>query len=69
MLCRRQALEHLVADRLHADPLDERLDDAEVDVRFEQRQPDFAKRRLDVLRRQPSLATQGLEDILQACAE
>ena len=40
---RRQALLHLLADRLDADPLDEFLDDREVDVSLEERQAHFFK--------------------------
>ena len=55
--------------RAIADAIDERLDDLEVDVGFEQRQPNLAERRLDVLGRQPRLAAKSLENVLQACAE
>ncbi len=37
-----------LAERLLFDAREERLDDAELDVRLEQRQADFAQRRLDV---------------------
>ena len=47
VLRRRQALQDLVADGLRAHAIDERLDDAEVDVRFEQRQPNLAQRGVD----------------------
>ena len=69
LLRRRQAAEHVLLHRPVADAVDERLDDLEVDVGFEQRQPDLAQRRLDVLGRQPRFAPQGLEDVLQACAQ
>ena len=55
--------------RAIADPVDEGLDDLEVDVGFEQREADLAERRLDVLRRQLRLAAKRLEHVLQACAE
>ncbi len=55
----REALEHLVADRLGPHPLDERLDDAEVHVGFEQRQPNLAKRGIDGRFAQPGLATRA----------
>ena len=55
--------------RLIADAVDERLDDLEVDVRLEQRQPDLAQRRFDVFGRQPDLAPERLEDVLDAGAE
>ena len=69
LLRRRQAAEDVLPHRPVAHPVDERLDDLEVDVRLEQRQPNLAQRGLDVLRRQPRLAAQGLEDVLKACAE
>ena len=47
----RQALEDLLIDRPVAHAIDERLDDLEVDVRFEQRHPDLAERGLDGLLR------------------
>ena len=52
-----------------ADAIDERLDDLEIDVGFEQRETNLAQRRLDVLGRQPRLAAERLEDVLEACAE
>jgi len=36
-----------------ADAVDERLDDLEIDVGFEQREPNLAEGDLDILRRQP----------------
>ena len=55
LLRRRQAAEDVLPHRPIAHAVDERLDDLEVDVGFEQRQADLAQRRLDVLRRQPRL--------------
>jgi hypothetical protein len=52
-----------------AHAIDERLDDLEVDVRFEQREPNLAQAHFDVLRRQPGLAPKRLENVLKACAE
>ena len=69
LLRRRQAPQDVFADRLGAHALDERLDDAEVDVRFEQRQPDLAQRRVDRLLGEPCFAAERLEDVLQAGAE
>ena len=69
LLPRRQAPEDRLVHRPVADAVDERLDDLEVDVGLEQRQPDLAQRRLDVLGRQPDLAAQRLEDVLDAGAE
>ena len=53
LLRRRQALEHVLVHRPIAHAIDERLDDLEVDVGFEQRQPDLAQRRLDGLLGEP----------------
>src|SRR5262249_28303764 len=69
MLVGRQATEDLVPHRLGAHALDERLDDAEIDVRFEQRQTDFTQRRVDVLFREPGLTPDRLEDTLETVAE
>ena len=60
----RQAPQHGLVHRAIADPVDERLDDFEVDVGFEEREANLAQRRLDVLRRQPHFAAQRLEDLL-----
>ena len=56
LLDRRQALQDGLIGRLVANAIDERLDDLEVDVGFEQRQPDLPQRRLDVFRGQTHLA-------------
>ena len=53
----REAAEHLLVHRPVAHAIDERLDDLEVDVRFEQRQADFPQRRLDVDLREASVTT------------
>ena len=47
LLARRQALQDRLIHRAIAHAIDERLDDLEVDVGFEQRQPDFAEGVLD----------------------
>ena len=69
VLGRRQAPQDVVADGLGAHALDERLDDAEVDVRFEQRQPNLAQRRVDRRLGQSRFTAKRLEDVLQAGAE
>ena len=69
LLRRRQALEDVLIDGLVADAIDERLDDLEVDVRFEQRQADFAQRRLDGLLGQTGFTAKRPEDVLEAGAE
>ena len=65
----RQALQDRLVHGLVADAIDERLDDLEVDVGFEQRQPDLAQRGFDMLGREPDFAAQRLENILDARAE
>ena len=57
VLRRREAAEHFLVHRAIAHAIGKRLDDLEVDVRFEQRQADFPQRRLDVGLRQASVAT------------
>ena len=69
LLRRRQALEDGLVDRLVADAVDERLDDLEVDVCFEQRHPDFAERGLDRLLGEAALTAQRPENALQAVTE
>ena len=69
LLRRRQAVQHVLSHRPVADPVDERLDHLEVDVRFEQRETDLAQRDLDRFGRQPCFAAQRFEDVLQAGAE
>ncbi len=44
LVSRRQALQHLLADRLDTDPLDEFLDDLEVDVGLEECQSHLLER-------------------------
>jgi hypothetical protein len=69
LLTGRQALEHCLIHRPIADPVDERLDDLEVDVGFEQRHPDLAERRFDVIFGQAHLAPERLEGVLDAGAQ
>src|SRR5262249_36554989 len=64
-----EALQHVLFHRPVTNPVDKGLDDLEVDVGFEQREPNLTQRGLDVLRRKPSLTSQRLEDILEACAQ
>ena len=65
LLGRRQAAQHVLADRALAHAIDERLDDLEVDVGLEQRHADLAQRRLDDRLRQPRLAAQRAEHVLE----
>ncbi len=61
LLWRGQARRHLDADKSRPHPVDELLDDLEVDVGLEQRQPHLAEPGLHVLR--PQHATAG--DLLE----
>jgi hypothetical protein len=65
----RKAAQDVLPHRPVANPVDECLDDLEVDVGFEQCEPDFPQRRLDVLRRQARFTAKRLERVLEACAE
>ncbi len=49
LLAGREALQHLLAERALAHALDERADDLEVDVGFEQGEADLAHRARDRL--------------------
>ena len=61
----REGGEHFLAHGFFLDVLDELLDDAEMDVGFEQRHADLAQRGLHVFGGQFSFAAQVLEDALQ----
>ena len=61
LLCRVQRGVDLCALRPLADVADELLDDVEVDVRLEQREPDLAGGGVDVGVGQPGLAPQVAE--------
>ena len=69
LLRRREAAENILPHGTVANTVDERLDDLEVDVGFEQREANLAQRGLDVLFRQPPLAAERLENVLEATAE
>jgi hypothetical protein len=69
VLLRRQAAQDLLVDRPLADAVDERFDDAKVDVGFEQREADLAQRGIDRVLGQPGVAAEGAEDLLQARAQ
>ena len=64
----RKRGEHFLAHGLFLDGFDELLDDAEMDVGFEQRHADFAQGGFHVLRREFALSAQSLEDALQLVA-
>ena len=69
LLAGGQALEDLGADGLLADAGDEVLDDLEVDVRLEQREPDLAHRGVDVGLADAAAAGQVAEGLAQALAQ
>jgi len=58
-----------ITHRPRAHAFDERLDDAKVDVGFEQRQPDFPERRIHGRLGQPGFSPKGFEDALEPGAE
>ena len=55
--------------RAVAHAIDERLDDLEVDVGFEQREANFAERVLDVRFGQPTFTPDRAKDVLESVAE
>ena len=69
LLGRCQALEDVLVDRAIAHPIDESLDDLEVDVRLEQRHSNLAQREFDRLLGEADLAPQRAEHILETVAE
>ncbi len=69
LLVRGQAAEHFLVDGPIAHAIDEGLDDLEVDVRFEQRHPDFPERQLDGLFGKPALSANIAENVLQPIGE
>ena len=69
LLIGRQAAEHFLVDGPIAHAIDERLDDLEVDVRLEQRHPDFPERQLDGLFGKPAPSADVAENVLQPIGE
>ncbi len=65
LLARRQALQHRLAERPLADAGDEVADDREVDVGFEQGEPDLAHRTRDRLLVERPLLPEVAESALQ----
>ena len=56
VLLGRQRAQHFLAERLAFDVLDEVADDLDIDVGFEQREPDLAQRLFDIALGDPALA-------------
>ncbi len=69
LLPRSETAEHGLIHRAVADAVDECLDDFEIDVGLEQREPDLVERRFHLLGREAHLAPQRCEDFLDAGAE
>ena len=65
LLARAEALQHLLAERPLPDLGDEALDDLEIDVGLEQREPDLTHRTRDRLLVQLAPAPQVAEGALQ----
>ena len=69
LLSRRQRREHILANGLDPNALDEALHDFEIDVRFEKRHAHLAQRLLDILLRQPAKSAEPVEDACEARGE
>jgi len=69
VLLRREAAEHLLAEGVAFDRLDEVADDVEVDVGLEEREPHVAQRFFDVALGDPPLALQLAEERVELLAE
>ena len=69
LLARGEALQHLLAERALAHPLDEAADDLEVDVGLDQREADLAHRARDRLLVEPAALAQVAEDAAEPVGE
>ena len=69
LLPRRERCKDVLAHGLDADAPDEALDDLEVDVGLEESHAHFAQGLLDILIRQPAVATEQVEDAGEARGE
>jgi hypothetical protein len=69
VLLGREAPQHLLAEGVALDGLDELLDDADVDVGLEERQAHVAQRLLDVLLGDLSLAAQLAPQAVELLAQ
>jgi hypothetical protein len=68
-LARREAADHLLAERLVLDARDEVLDHRETGVRIEEGEAHFAQHLLDVVLGEARVAAQGLDDVGEALRE
>ena len=69
LLARRERFENVTPHGALTDALEERANDLDVDVRFEQGQTHLAQRLRDVVLAEAAEATQPLEDVVQPVAE
>src|SRR5207237_1628960 len=69
LMARGQALQHLLADRLFTDVVNEVFDDLEMNIRLKESQTDFLQRFCNVLFRQDPVTTESLQDCLKLLAE
>ena len=69
LLARRQAAHDVLSEGLLTNPLHKVLDDLKVDVRFQERQPDFARRLLDVGFRQLAAPAQMGKNAVEFCGK
>src|SRR5207248_3191176 len=65
----RNAAEHFFAERLFFDPCDELLRDLEIDIGFQQREPDLPERVINVGLTDRPVSAKILEDVLKLIAE
>ncbi len=69
VLLRRERAEHFLPERLASDMLDKIANNLDIDVGFEQREPDFAERIFDIALGDSPLALELLEDVFEAVTE
>ena len=69
MLLGRERAQHLGAERLGFYVIDEIANDLDIDVGFEQGEPDFAQRFLDIALGDAALALEFFKDPFEAIAE
>jgi len=69
VLLRREAPQDLLAERLFPEGFGELLHDRQRHVGLEQRHPDLAERLGHVAFRDPAVAAQALEDLLELVAQ
>ena len=65
LLAGAEALQNFLAECFRSDGVGELFDDFEIDVRFEQGNPDFLQRFVNVLRAEAAFTAKILEDFLK----